>query len=83
MTHLRNFFAATVLTFILAGAALADDGIIYGGFMPTPTPTPVAQMSNSSAGDLPVATAPPSDEVTVTDIAIESVLRVLGGLSLL
>ena len=81
MTHLRNFFAATVLTLTLAGATLADDGIIYGGFAATPTPTPVAMMSNSGGG--PGTIAPPSDEVTVTDIAIESVLRVLGGLLLL
>jgi hypothetical protein len=82
MAHFRNFFAAAVMTFVLAGATLAGDGIIYGGYgTPTPTPTPLAPMSNFVVGDTPAA-PPPSDEVTATDIAIESVLRVLGGLLL-
>jgi hypothetical protein len=83
MAHLRNFFAAAALTFVLAGATLADDGIIYGGFMPTPTPTPVVK-TNITSGEISLAPgAPSSDEVTATDIAIESALRVLAEMLLL
>jgi hypothetical protein len=84
MTHLSNFFAAAVLSFVLAGATLANDGIIYGGFMPTPTPTPVVRTTSAVGGDdSPVVVPPPNDEVTATDIAIESVLRILGEMFLL
>jgi hypothetical protein len=85
MAHLRNFFAAATLTFVLAGATLADDGIIYGGYnpKPTPTPTPLAQLTDTGVADLPAAAEPSSNEVTATEIAIESVLRVFGDMFLL
>jgi hypothetical protein len=83
MAHLRNFFAAAVLTFVLAGATLADDGIIYGGYAPTPTPTPAIRTNSLSGDDPPAAPAPSGDEVTATDIAIESALRILGEMFLL
>jgi hypothetical protein len=83
MTHLRKLFAAAVLTFALAGATMADDGIIYGGFMPTPTPTPIVTPSSFAGDETPAAATPSSDEVTATDIAIESALRVLGEMFLL
>lgn len=83
MAQLRNFFAAAVLTFVLAGATMAGDGIIYGGFMPTPTPTPVVRTSDTDSAAAPATTAPPSNEVTATDIAIESALSVLRAMFLL
>ncbi|HVF41793.1 MAG TPA: hypothetical protein VM936_02210 [Pyrinomonadaceae bacterium] len=83
MIYFRNFFAAAVLTFVLAGATLADDGIIYGGVAPTPVPTPVAPASNSGSLNPPPAAAPSGEEVTPTDIAIASLLNLLGRMSLL
>jgi hypothetical protein len=84
MTYLRNFFAAAVLTFVLAGATLADDGIIYGGYMPTPMPTPTPAVRTSSmSNEEPPAAAPSGNDVTATDIVIESTLRVLGAMFLL
>jgi hypothetical protein len=80
MTQLRNFFAAAVLTFVLAGAALADDGIIYGGYIPAPTPTPKALVYKIDDGgdDTPDAAPPSGAESSATNIAIESAVRVLG-----
>ena len=84
MTHLRKLFAAAILTFILAAAAPAD-GIIYGGFMPTPTPTPAVPTATTSgcAGEEITAPDPSGEELTATDIAIEGALSVLGQMFLL
>ena len=78
MTQLRNFCAAAALTLALAGATLADDGIIYGGIVPTPTPKTVVLTNDTGEDDTPPASTPSSEEVTATNIAIESVARVLG-----
>jgi hypothetical protein len=84
MTHPHKLFAAAILTFALAAAAPAD-GIIYGGFMPTPTPTPAAPTEPTGGcggGEMPPPD-PSGEELRATDIAIESALRVLGQMFLL
>ena len=40
MKALRQFCAITVLTAVLAQAALADEGVIHPGFAPPPPPPP-------------------------------------------
>ena len=40
MKVLRQFCAITVLTVVLAQAALADEGVIHPGFAPPPPPPP-------------------------------------------
>ena len=81
MIHLRKLLIATVLTFVLAGAAPAEDGIIYGGLMPNPSPTPAAP--RSVTGDEPTPGESPDEEMTTTEIVIQSALRVLGDMLLL
>ncbi|HEX8160886.1 MAG TPA: hypothetical protein VF538_03240 [Pyrinomonadaceae bacterium] len=78
MTQLRNFCAAAVLTLVFAGATPADDGIIYGGIVPTPTPKIVVRTNDTDEDDTPAAPTPSSGEATAANIAVESVMRVLG-----
>ena len=86
MKSIRRIFAAALLTSALAFSALADDGIMHGDRIPTPTPTPLAPVSSFGVEDstAPAATASPSgEEVTATDIAIQCALSVLGEMFLL
>jgi hypothetical protein len=63
------------LTFVLATAALADDGIIHGDLLPPPPPT---SATTSEPQSLDAATT--GDISNTTDAIAEAALRVIGDL---
>ena len=77
MKSIRRILAAALLTSVFAFAALADDGIMHGDRLPTPTPTPFSQMSTTASEADTTAAAPSGDDVTATDVAMECALHVL------
>jgi hypothetical protein len=78
MKSLRRFLAAVLLTFVLTAATLADDGIIHGDKLPTPTPTPMIDPMTSEPQPLITTTDGSGDVSNTTDAVAEVALRVLG-----
>lgn len=78
MKSLNKLFAITVLSIVLAHAALGSDGIIHTDAKPTPTPTPPSatadggdEMCSDGTTNIPAATT------DTTDISTEVALSLL------
>jgi hypothetical protein len=71
MKSFHTFFAVTVLTLAITRVAAADDGIIHGDRTPPPPPPPTNPLEATTP-------AVSDDELTTTDIALETVRIALG-----
>jgi hypothetical protein len=78
MKSLRKFCATFVLTLLLATGAFGD-GIIYPGYIPTPTPTPTADPL--TAGIIyPGSPAPVEETESEEQTAIDPTTEILSSL---
>ncbi|MFL6228676.1 MAG: hypothetical protein ACJ741_07840 [Pyrinomonadaceae bacterium] len=74
MKSLSKLCAVSVLILVLTQAAAADDGIIHGDRTPPPPSPPPTDLSEAPA---PTTS---NDELTPTDIVLETVQLALGAM---